>query len=182
MPLHPTAWRSILELSSHLRLGLPSGLVSSGFPTKNLHTLLHFPIRATCPAHLILLDLITRTILGKEHRSSSSLWKDYSLKSGVQFPAGTKHFSLYQNFHASIGTHPAFHIVSAWRCFIHSKTVEDEDNPHLSKVPTLKIGGSIPPLTHTSARHAHELLPLQRQNCYYHLEKRFPTFLLYRNP
>jgi len=27
------------------------------------------PIRATCPAHLILLDSITRTILGEEYRS-----------------------------------------------------------------------------------------------------------------
>ena len=30
------------------------------------------PIRATCPAHLILLDFITRTILGEEYRSFSS--------------------------------------------------------------------------------------------------------------
>ena len=30
------------------------------------------PIRATCPAHLILLDFTTRTILGKEYRSLSS--------------------------------------------------------------------------------------------------------------
>ena len=31
------------------------------------------PIRATCPAHLILLDFITRTILGEEYRSFGSL-------------------------------------------------------------------------------------------------------------
>jgi hypothetical protein len=37
MPTQPTSWRSILILSSHLRLGLPSGLFPAGFPTKTLH-------------------------------------------------------------------------------------------------------------------------------------------------
>ena len=35
---HPTSWRSIIILSTHLRLGLPSGFFPSGFSTKTLHT------------------------------------------------------------------------------------------------------------------------------------------------
>ena len=69
---HPTSWISILILSSHLRLGLPIGLFPPGFPTKTLHMPHLSPIRATCSAHLILLDFISRTILGEKWRSFSS--------------------------------------------------------------------------------------------------------------
>ena len=69
---HPTSWKSILIVSTHLRLGLPSGLFPSGFPTKTLYTPLSLPIHATCPAHLILLDFITLTILGEEYKLFSS--------------------------------------------------------------------------------------------------------------
>jgi hypothetical protein len=53
-------------------MGLPSGLLPSGFRTKALYAPLLFPIRATCPAHLSILDLITRMIFGEEYRAWSS--------------------------------------------------------------------------------------------------------------
>jgi len=63
IPTHPISWRSILLLSSHQCLGLASGLLISGFPTKTLFTRLLSSIHATCPAHLVLLDIITRKFL-----------------------------------------------------------------------------------------------------------------------
>jgi len=72
VPLHLNSWRFILILSSVLRLGLPSHLFPSGFPTKTLYTPLLSPMRATCPAYLILLDFIARKVLGEEYRSLSS--------------------------------------------------------------------------------------------------------------
>ena len=73
-PVHtPTSnFLKILILSSHLRLGLPSGLFPSGFPIKTQYTSFLSPIRATRPAPLILLDFITREIMGEEYRSLSS--------------------------------------------------------------------------------------------------------------
>ena len=68
----PTSWRSILILSSHLHLGLSSGLFPSDFPTKTPHTSLLSLIQAICSAHLIILDFIIQIIFGEECRSLSS--------------------------------------------------------------------------------------------------------------
>ena len=69
IPSHPTSRTPILILSFHLRFGLPSGLFPSGLPTKPLYTTLLSPIRTTFPAHLSVLDWITRTLLGEQYRS-----------------------------------------------------------------------------------------------------------------
>jgi len=52
------SWRSILIVSTHLRLGLPSGLSPSGFPTKTLYTPLSSPLRATCCITHIIPKLV----------------------------------------------------------------------------------------------------------------------------
>jgi hypothetical protein len=94
-------FHSILMLSIHLRLGLPSGLFSSGFSMNNPYTFLLSPIRFSCPAYLILLDLIILIILGEEYKSCSySLWSFSTMypidgyhspfhRKNVYSPAGT---------------------------------------------------------------------------------------------
>jgi hypothetical protein len=85
IPPHPTSWKSILILSSHLRLGLPNGHFASGFPTKAPYTPpLLFPISATFPGHLILLDFITRTILGEDYISLSSSLYFHNVNQQIQ--------------------------------------------------------------------------------------------------
>jgi len=73
---------NIILQFTNLRLGLPSGLFPSSFPAKTLYTPLLSPIRATCPTHLILLDFITRKILGKVYkggRTKNLLMKSYEV-------------------------------------------------------------------------------------------------------
>jgi hypothetical protein len=56
IPSHSLSLRSILILSTHPRLGLPSGSFLLAFPP--ISYMQSSPIRATCPAHLILLEQV----------------------------------------------------------------------------------------------------------------------------
>jgi len=66
---HPTSCRSIVILSTQLRLGLPSGLFLSGFPTKTIYTRLSsliyilYIVNTIYYIHILLLTLYIYTLL-----------------------------------------------------------------------------------------------------------------------
>ena len=70
----------IFILSYYLLLDLPRGLFPSGFVNKTVYSLLLSPTRASFIIHLVLLDLIMRTMV-YEYRS----WRS-SLRSLLQYP------------------------------------------------------------------------------------------------
>ena len=79
-------------LKIHLNIVLPSTPGSPEWspslrspPHKPCTRVSSSPIRATCHAHLILLDFITRIILGKEYRSLSSSLRSF-LQSSLTSP------------------------------------------------------------------------------------------------
>jgi hypothetical protein len=68
--LHPVSPRSIF-ISSHLCLYVPDGSFPSGFQT-NILCARCITMHATCPTHLIFLDLITLTLLSEEYTKFGS--------------------------------------------------------------------------------------------------------------
>jgi hypothetical protein len=60
---HPVSLRSILILSSHLRLGLTRDLLSLGFPMKFVHAFSVCPTSATCTASCYVISLLVSDIV-----------------------------------------------------------------------------------------------------------------------
>jgi hypothetical protein len=65
---HPISLRSTLILFTHPRLGLPSDLFPSDFPTTIIYAFLLFHIRAPCPAHLFLLNMIILIMIDEKYK------------------------------------------------------------------------------------------------------------------
>jgi len=63
-PFYPVSLRSIIYYPPiNAQVDLPSGLFLQFFPTRILYLFTRFPMHATFPAHPILLDLITVTMI-----------------------------------------------------------------------------------------------------------------------
>jgi hypothetical protein len=95
--------RSILIPSSYLRLGLPSGIFPSEFPTKTLYTLLSSPTCVTDSAHFILLDLIRLMTFGDYSITCtlfSDLWEIFKILYELYTANG---FKLQAILHQSLG-------------------------------------------------------------------------------
>ena len=116
-PVHPTDWISIIILSSHLRLGLPSGFFPSGFPTNTLYTSFLSPVWAMCPANLIILDLITRMVFGEQYRSLS-----FSLCSLLHSPVTSPLLSPISYSAPCFQTPSAYVPPSMWATKFHTHT------------------------------------------------------------
>jgi len=66
---HPPYFPKIhSDIIFSVRLGLLNGFFPAGLLTKILYAFLICPVRATCPGHYILLDLITLPIFSEVYK------------------------------------------------------------------------------------------------------------------
>ena len=92
----------------------PQWSPSLRFPHQDPIHPLSSPICATCPAHLILLDFITRTILGEEYRSFSSSLCNCRVLFQKQISEISAYCWFYYN---TISRCTVFWISNSWLCY-----------------------------------------------------------------
>ena len=91
---HPTSCRSILILSTHLWLGLPSGLLPSGFPSKTLYTPSPHPYAPHAqPISLDQWDICQANHLNKYFFYDIYIWK-HIYSQPIFFTCGYNHVSI----------------------------------------------------------------------------------------
>jgi hypothetical protein len=82
--IDPRTSRLVAQCLNHyaipgpLRESVPNFLFTSDFPTETLYEPLLFPMHATCPEHLIVLDLINPLFFGKEFNREAPRYAVFS--------------------------------------------------------------------------------------------------------
>ena len=113
--INPVHGSTFHFLKIHLNIILPSmhgspkWSLSLRFPHQNPVHASTLPIRATCFVHLILFDLITRTILGEEYRSLSSSLCSF-LHSPVTSSLLDPHILFSTLFSKTLSLHSSFNV------------------------------------------------------------------------
>jgi hypothetical protein len=113
-PYCPTIYSNIIF---HLRLGLPSSVSPSSFPTKIFYIFLIFPMRATCPAHIMLHQCITLIIFGEWYK----LWSS-SLCSLLQPPATSPSYVQIFSLAPCFQTPSTCVLSLVWKSKFHTHT------------------------------------------------------------
>ena len=134
MPPLTTSWRLISILPSHTHLGLPSGLFPSDLLTKILYGPLMSPIRATCPVHLILLDLTTRIknlVSSREHKAPR-----YVVFSTLLLPYPT--FELFNVYSVTSNRKGGLEPSEIWRLAIWSMDEISEEESAVFASPFMR--------------------------------------------